>query len=85
MKADLRISVKDNSRGKNLKVLLYRVPGSRQFFVRMNGQEWPKDGRPVSLSRIFAALRKAVARSGQPQVQRPLDALVQGQAPSARF
>jgi hypothetical protein len=40
MKADFRISVKDNSRGKNLKVELIRVPFARQFWVRM---KWPKD------------------------------------------
>lgn len=62
MRADFRISVKDNSRGTNLKVLLRRVPGGRQFFVKMNGRPWPEDGRPVSLSRIFASLRKAVVR-----------------------
>ena len=49
MKADLRISVKDYRRNKNLKIQLLRVPftTSRQFWVRMNGQPWPKDGRPV--------------------------------------
>jgi len=35
----LRISIKDYHRGKNLKVLLVRVPFSpRQYFVRMNGE-----------------------------------------------
>jgi hypothetical protein len=63
MKADFRISVKDYSRGKNLKVQLCRVPFGRQFIVRMNGQPWPASGRPVSLSKVFAALRKAVVRS----------------------
>ena len=65
MKADLRISVKDYSRNKNLKVTLSRVPlgGARQYWVRMNGCAWPKDGRPVSLSKVFAALRKAVVKS----------------------
>jgi hypothetical protein len=44
MKADLRISIKDYRRGKNLKVLLYRVPfGTHKFWVRMNGPAWPKD------------------------------------------
>jgi len=64
MKADLRISVKDYSRNKNLKVLLLRVPfASRQFFVRMNGQPWPKEGHPVSLTKVFTALRKALVKS----------------------
>ena len=62
MKADFRISVKDNSRGTNLKVLLARVPGGRQFFAKMNGTRWPKDGRSASLSKVFASLRKAVVR-----------------------
>ena len=34
MKADFRISVKDNRRGKYLKVEPARVPFSRQFWVR---------------------------------------------------
>jgi hypothetical protein len=40
MKTDLRISVKDYYRNKNLKIQLARVPftGNRQFGVRMNGQ-----------------------------------------------
>ena len=50
MKAHLRISVKDFQRNKNLKIPLARVPFARhrQFCVKMNGQPWPKDGRPVS-------------------------------------
>jgi len=62
MKADFRISVKDYSRQKNLKVELSRVPFARQFWVRMNGARWPADGRPVSLSKVFASLRKAVVK-----------------------
>ena len=62
MKADFRISVKDSRRQKTLKVLLTQVPFSRQFWVRMNGERWPADGRPVSLSKVFASLRKAVVR-----------------------
>jgi hypothetical protein len=46
MKADLRISIKDYRRGKNLKVLLYRVPfGTHKFWVRMNGPAWPQGRR----------------------------------------
>jgi hypothetical protein len=41
MKADFRISLKDNSRKKNLKVELFRAPFSRQFFVRINDTRWP--------------------------------------------
>ena len=62
MKADFRISVKDSARGKTLKVQLARVPFSRQFWVRMNGAKCPGDGRPVSLSKVFASLRKAVVK-----------------------
>jgi hypothetical protein len=65
MKADLRISIKDYRRHKNLKILLARVPfaGHRQFRVRMNGQPWPTDGRPVSLTRLLTALRKALVKA----------------------
>ena len=64
MKADLRISIKDYRRGKNLKILLLQVPFSpRRFWVRMNGVAWPQTGQPVSLSRLLAALRKALVRS----------------------
>jgi hypothetical protein len=64
MKADLRISIKDHRRGKNLKVLLMRAPyGSRQYFVRMNGEAWPGSGRPASLTRVVTALRKALVRA----------------------
>jgi hypothetical protein len=45
MKADLRISIKDYSRNKNLKNLLVRATFThRQFLVRMNGAPWPGDG-----------------------------------------
>jgi len=64
MKADLRISVKDYTRTKNLKILLQRdVFSHRQFYVRMNGSPWPKDGRPVSLTRVLTGLRKAMVKS----------------------
>ena len=64
MKADLRISIKDYSRNKNLKVQLVRVPFSpRQFFVSMNSQPWPASGKPVSLTRVLTALRKALVRA----------------------
>ena len=65
MKADLRISVKDYRRSKTLKVQLAQVNYFRcpQFLVRMNGQPWPNDGRPVSITKVFAALRKAVVKS----------------------
>jgi hypothetical protein len=65
MKADLRISVKDYRRHKNLKIQLTQVPftASRQFWVRMNGVPWPKNGRPVSLTRLLTALRKSLVKS----------------------
>ena len=64
MKPELRISVKDYRRNKSLKVLLHRTPfGDRRFLVRMNGAHWPKGGPPVSLTRVFTALRKAAVRS----------------------
>jgi hypothetical protein len=67
MKADLRISIKDFQRNKNLKIQLARVPfaSSRQFWVRMNGERWPKDGRPVSLTRLLTAVRKSLVKSAR--------------------
>jgi hypothetical protein len=63
MTADLRISIKDYRREETLKVLLRRVPfGVRQYWVWMNGRRWPADGRPVSLTRVMTALRKALVR-----------------------
>jgi hypothetical protein len=65
MKAHIRISVKDYSRNKNLKIQLSRVPftHNRQFWVKMNGQPWPTDGRPVSLTHLLTALRKSLVKS----------------------
>ena len=65
MKADLRISIKDYRRNKNLKIQLTRVPftSSRQFWVRMNGADWPTSGRPVSLTRLMTALRKSLVKT----------------------
>jgi hypothetical protein len=64
MKPALRISIKDYRRGKNLKVLLYRVPfGSRSFWVRMNGNHWPKHARPVSVTKLLTALPKSLVKS----------------------
>jgi len=61
MKPDLRISIKDFRRRKNLKVRLTRTPfGGKQFFVRRNGERWPAAGQPVSLTRVMTALRKAL-------------------------
>jgi hypothetical protein len=67
MKTHLRISVKDLQRNKNLKIQLARVPftRNRQFWVKMNGQPWPKAGRPVSLMRPLIARRKSLVKSIQ--------------------
>ena len=65
MKADLRISVKDYRRAKSLKIHLAQVNYSkrRQFLVKMNGARWPLDGRPVSITKVLASLRKAIVKS----------------------
>ena len=64
MKADLRISIKDFHRNKNLKIQLVRLYStSRQYYVKMNGVPWPKDARPVSLTRLLTALRKSLVKS----------------------
>jgi hypothetical protein len=66
MKADVRISIKDYHRNKNLKILLFRPPyPCRQFFVRMNGEPWPRPGQPVSLTRLVGALRKVLVKRTQ--------------------
>ena len=65
MKYDLRMSVKDYRRGKNLKIQLAQLSFacSRQFLVKMNGSPWPSDGRPVSITRVLTALRKSIVKS----------------------
>jgi hypothetical protein len=66
MKADLRISIKDYHRKKNLKILLLRPPfPCRQFLVRMNGAPWPTGDGPVPLIRLVTALRKSLVRAGR--------------------
>jgi hypothetical protein len=66
MKSDLRISIKDYNRNKNLKIQLQRAIFShRQFYVRMNGTPWPKDGRPVSLTKLLTSIRKALVKAGE--------------------
>jgi hypothetical protein len=66
MKADLRISIKDYHRKKNLKILLFRPPfPGRQFLVRMNGVPWQAGGGPGSLTRLGTALRKSLVRAGR--------------------
>jgi hypothetical protein len=65
MKADLRISIKDYRKNKNLKILLFWPPfPSRGYLVRIDGRTWPKDGWPASLSRVVAALRKSLVKAG---------------------
>ncbi len=64
MKAEVRISIKDYRRNKNLKVLLVRPPyPGRRFWVWMNGERWPAAKRDVSLTRVITALRKALVRA----------------------
>jgi hypothetical protein len=65
MKADLRISVKDYRRNKNLKIQVVRVPyaRNRQFLIKMNGKPWPKSGHPVSITRLMTALRKSLVKA----------------------
>jgi hypothetical protein len=65
MQADLRISVKDYRRNKNLKIQVLRVPYARhrQFLVKMNGKPWPQSGHPVSLTRLITALRKSLVKA----------------------
>ena len=66
MKADLRISIKDYHRNKNLKVLLFRPPfPGRQFLVRMNGAPWLAGGEPVSLARLVTAWHESLVRAGR--------------------
>ncbi len=70
MKAELRISIKDNRRGNTIKVTLTRVPfGVRQYFVRMNGQRWPANGQPVSLTMNLAAPAPSRQGAGAPKVR----------------
>src|SRR3954466_8401231 len=69
MKPDLRISIKDHNRKKNLKVLLFWPPfPSRGFLVRMNGTIWPTGGRVVSLARLVTLAQ--VAGEGREAVVR---------------
>ena len=76
MKAHLRISIKDFKRDKNLKILLVRpYATSRQFWVTMNGMPWPKDGRPVSLTKLLTTIRKTLVKkaSDTTEASRPGD------------
>jgi hypothetical protein len=64
MQTDLRISIKDYRRDKNLKILLQpAIFSQRQFYVRMNGAPWPRDGRPVSFTKLLTGIRKALVKS----------------------
>jgi hypothetical protein len=35
------------------------------FWEKMNGEPWPKDGRPVSLTKIMTNLRKALVKTAR--------------------
>ena len=65
MKSDRRMSIKDYLRNKNLKFnsfgFLFYTP--RQFWGRMNGCPWPKDGRPVAVTHLLNALRESLVKS----------------------
>ena len=52
MEADVRNSVKDFHRNKNLEIQLVRVPfsPSRKGWVSKNGESWPVDGKRASFS-----------------------------------
>jgi hypothetical protein len=64
IKSDLRISVKDYRRNKNLKIPLQRATFThRQFQVSMNDSPWKKDGRPVSPAKLFTSLGKPIVKS----------------------
>jgi hypothetical protein len=64
MNADLRISIKDYRRNKNLKIRLFRPPfPSRGFLVCMNGRAWPRGGRSASVTRLLTALRKSLVKA----------------------
>ncbi len=78
MKSDLRISVKDYRRDKTLQIRLGQVNYSKnaQFFVWMNGQRWPADGRPVSLTRVLTALRKSLVKTVRARRPAPPDFLM---------
>ncbi len=66
MKADLRISIRNYHRNRNLKILLFRPPfPCRQFLVRMIEVPWPAKGRAVSLTRLVTALRKSLVKAGR--------------------
>jgi hypothetical protein len=65
MKADLRLSIKDYHRNKNLRILLHRTPfPSRQFLVLMNGSPWSKTGQSLSLTRLLTAIRNQTFSKG---------------------
>ena len=67
MKADLRISIKDYRRKKNLKILLFRPPfPGRQFLVRMNGGPWPA-GRRAGVADAAGDGVAQVAREARPR------------------
>jgi hypothetical protein len=64
MKAELRISIKDYRKNKDLEILFFRTPfAPRQHYVRMNGAAWPRYRRAVSLTRLLAGVRNALVRT----------------------
>jgi hypothetical protein len=64
MKAELRISIKDYHRTKNLNILLVRpLFPSRQFQVWMKGEQRPVRARAVSVTRLVAAVGRALVKA----------------------
>jgi len=71
MKPERRIAIKVVRRNKNLKILLTQSRlADRRLSVRMGGQRWPHSGRgwpadarPVSLTKVLTALRKALVKA----------------------
>ena len=49
MRVDFRIPGKDNSQYPEARLRIHLRAGG-QFFMKMNGERWPKNGRTVSLN-----------------------------------
>jgi hypothetical protein len=63
MKADLRISIKDYCRNKSLEVLVYGAPfPPRGYLVTLSGRHWRTRPETVGLTRVLAALKRALVR-----------------------
>ena len=56
-----RISI--TTAGTNVQLAQVNYSRCPQFLVRMNRAPWPANGRPVSVTRVLTALRKAIVKS----------------------